>query len=49
MIFQLDPIEPVSSQRSEEIKARAGIAIPNNKGQFAPNSQYNFCCLVQIN
>ena len=42
MIFQLAPIEPVSSQRSKEIKARTGIAIPNTKGQFAPNENKIF-------
>ena len=31
------PIKAVSSQRSEEIEPKAGIAIPNTKGQFAPN------------
>jgi hypothetical protein len=30
------PIEAVSSQRSEEIEPKAGIATPNRKGQFAP-------------
>jgi hypothetical protein len=30
------PIEAVSSQRSEEIEPKAGIAIANRKGQFAP-------------
>ena len=30
------PIKAVSSQRSEEIEPKAGIAIPNRKGQFAP-------------
>ena len=32
------PIEVVSSQRSEEIEPKAGIAIPNTRGQFAPNN-----------
>ena len=32
----LAPIEAVSSQRSEEIEPKAGIAIANSKGQFAP-------------
>ena len=32
------PIEAVSSQRSEEIKPKAGIAIPNTRGQFAPKN-----------
>ncbi len=31
------PIEAVSSQRSEEIEPKAGIATPNTRGQFAPN------------
>jgi hypothetical protein len=30
------PIKAVSSQRSEEIEPKAGIAIPNMRGQFAP-------------
>jgi tellurite resistance protein len=30
------PIEAVSSQRSGEIEPKAGIAIANRKGQFAP-------------
>ena len=30
------PIKAVSSQRSEEIEPKAGIAIANSKGQFAP-------------
>jgi hypothetical protein len=30
------PIEAVSSQRSGEIEPKAGIAIANSKGQFAP-------------
>jgi hypothetical protein len=34
------PIEAVSSQRSEEIEPKAGIAIPNTRGQFAPNYSY---------
>ena len=32
------PIEPISSKRSGEIKAKAGIAIPNTRGQFAPTN-----------
>ena len=32
------PIKAVSSQRSEEIEPKAGIANPNREGQFAPNS-----------
>ena len=35
------PMEAVSSQRSEEIKARAGIATPNTRGQFAPKEIKN--------
>ncbi|CAN1552126.1 hypothetical protein MCEGE10_02218 [Flavobacteriaceae bacterium] len=31
------PIKAVSSQRSEEIEPKAGIANPNREGQFAPN------------
>ena len=31
------PIEAVSSQRSEEIEPKAGIAIAERQGQFAPN------------
>ena len=30
------PIEAVSSQRSGEIEPKAGIAIANSDGQFAP-------------
>jgi hypothetical protein len=37
MTTPVAPIEPISSQRSEEIKAKAGIAIANTRGQFAPN------------
>ena len=37
MITPVAPIEAVSSQRSEEIEPKAGIAIPNTRGQFAPN------------
>jgi hypothetical protein len=37
MITPSAPIEAVSSQRSEEIEPKAGIAIPNTRGQFAPN------------
>ena len=33
------PIKAVSSQRSEEIEPKAGIAIPNTRGQFAPNEK----------
>jgi hypothetical protein len=32
------PIKAVSSQRSEEIEPKAGIEIPNTRGQFAPNN-----------
>ena len=35
--FPLAPIEAVSSQRSEEIEPKAGIAIPEMREQFAPN------------
>ena len=31
------PIEAVSSQRSEEIEPKAGIAITEKQEQFAPN------------
>jgi hypothetical protein len=33
------PIKAVSSQRSEEIEPKAGIAIPNTRGQFAPKEK----------
>jgi hypothetical protein len=36
MISPLAPIEAVSSQRSEEIETKAGIANRNREGQFAP-------------
>ncbi|CAN1562124.1 hypothetical protein MCEGE10_02698 [Flavobacteriaceae bacterium] len=36
------PIEAVSSQRSEEIEPKAGIAIANRKGQFAPKEREVF-------
>jgi len=39
-------MEPVSSQQSLEIKARAGIAVPNTKGQFAPNEDTIVNCRV---
>ena len=32
-------MEPASSQQSEEIEGRAGIAFPNTKGQFAPKEK----------
>jgi hypothetical protein len=32
-------MEPASSQQSEEIEAKAGIAIPNTNGQFAPKEK----------
>ncbi len=34
------PIEAVSSQRSEEIQPKAGIATPNTRGQFAPKEKF---------
>ena len=37
MTFLVAPIEAVSSQRSEEIEPKAGIAIANTKVHFAPN------------
>jgi hypothetical protein len=49
MTFLVAPIEAVSSQRSEEIEPKAGIAIPNTKGQFAPNySIRNFILFMGI-
>ena len=39
MTFPLAPIKAVSSQRSEEIEPKAGIAIANRKGQFAPKER----------
>jgi len=39
MINTIAPNEPESSQRSEEIEGRAGIAIPNTRGQFAPKEK----------
>ena len=36
------PIEAVSSQRSGEIEPKAGIAIANSKGQFAPKEREVF-------
>ena len=33
------PIKAVSSQRSGEIEPKAGIAIANRKGQFAPKER----------
>jgi hypothetical protein len=38
MTNPIAPIEAVSSQRSEEIEPKAGIANPNRRGQFALNS-----------
>ena len=40
MIRPSAPIEAVSSQRSEEIKPKAGIASPNTRGQFAPKEKF---------
>ena len=37
MTFLVAPIEAVSSQRSEEIEPKAGIAIAERQEQFAPN------------
>jgi hypothetical protein len=37
---QVAPFEAVSSQRSEEIEPKAGIAIPNTRGQFAPKEKF---------
>ena len=37
MTTPVAPIKAVSSQRSGEIEPKAGIAIPNTRGQFAPN------------
>jgi hypothetical protein len=34
-------MEALSSQRSEEIEPKAGIAIPNTKEQFAPKEKEN--------
>ncbi len=36
MTTPVAPIEAVSSKGSEEIEPKAGIAIANRKGQFAP-------------
>jgi DUF971 family protein len=40
------PIKAVSSQQSEVIESKAGIAIAERQGQFAPNysirSNFNF-------
>ena len=41
MTILLAPMEAVSSQRSEEIEPKAGIAIPNTKGQFASKEKEN--------
>jgi hypothetical protein len=37
MNIPVAPIKAVSSQRSEEIKLKAGIAIAERQEQFAPN------------
>jgi len=37
MTVPIAPMEQASSQHSEEMEARAGIAFPNTKGPFAPN------------
>jgi hypothetical protein len=42
-IFPSAPIEAVSSQRSGEIEPKAGIAIANTRGQFAPKESYSLC------
>lgn len=36
--ISLAPIKPASSQQSEEIEARAGIAFLKMRGQFALNN-----------
>ena len=41
MIRPLAPIEAVYSQRSEEIKPKAGIAIANTRGHFAQKTKKN--------
>ena len=45
MTFPLAPMEAVSSQRSGEIKPKAGITIANKKGQFAPTDFENWVSL----
>jgi hypothetical protein len=41
-------MELVSSKQSEEIKARAGIAVPNRNRQFAPNEDPIVNCREQM-
>ncbi len=41
MTIPLAPIEAVSSKRSGEIEPKAGIAIPNTKGQSASKEKEN--------
>jgi len=42
MTYPLAPIKPASSQQSEEIKVRAGIAFLKIRGQFALNNLHYF-------
>jgi len=42
MTYPLAPIKPTSSQRSEEIEARAGIVLLKMREQFALNNLHYF-------